>query len=78
VVSRGGKFLIDLFHYLVLIINTQVQNLRDEQEKVKAEAKLMQQYALLYINDVVETMGNALLGRVYDLESKHHKEFSLC
>jgi len=42
---------------------------------VRAEAKLMRQHALSYIEDVVEMMGNALLGRVYDLESKHNKEW---
>ena len=42
---------------------------------MKAEAKVMQQHALSYIDDVVETMGNALLGRVYDLESKHIREW---
>ena len=42
---------------------------------MKAEAQLMRQHALSYIDDVVETMGNALLGRVYDLESKHHRKF---
>ena len=35
----------------------------------------MRQHALSYIEDVVEMMGNALLGRVYDLESKHNKEW---
>ena len=54
---------------------SQICNLQSELEKLKAEAKLMRQHALSYIDDVVETMGNALLGRAYDLESKHHKEF---
>jgi len=35
----------------------------------------MQQHALSYIDDVVEMMGNALLGRVYDLERKHIQEW---
>jgi len=35
----------------------------------------MRQHALSYINDIVEMMGNALLGRVYDLESRHYKRF---
>ena len=34
----------------------------------------MRHHAQEYIDNVVETMGNALLGRVYDLESKHHKK----
>jgi len=34
----------------------------------------MRHHAQEYINNVVETMGNALLGRVYDLESKHHRK----
>jgi len=55
--------------------NRDDNNLQGELEKVKAEAQLMRQHALSYIDDVVETMGNALLGRVYDLESKHHRGF---
>jgi len=34
----------------------------------------MRHHAQEYIDNVVETMGNALLGRVYDLESKHHRK----
>jgi hypothetical protein len=34
----------------------------------------MRHHAQEYIDGVVETMGNALLGRVYDLESRHHRQ----
>ena len=34
----------------------------------------MRHHAQEYIDNVVEMMGNALLGRVYDLESKHHRK----
>jgi len=66
--------LIDLLLSFSLLI-FQVRHLHVELEKTQAEAKLMCQHTMSYINDVVETMGNALLGRVYDLELKHHKEF---
>jgi len=42
-------------------------------KKVNTEAHLLHHHAQEYIDDVVETMGNALLGRVYDLESKHQR-----